>query len=90
MLHYYNSFLASSNTIVLFKKKLPFLRLGERFHIFRHTALTRWANSGIPLPVVQKWAGHSSVEMTMKYIHPSDEESIHWMKQFSQFKQEKA
>ncbi len=72
------------------KKKLPFLRLGERFHIFRHTALTRWANSGIPLPVVQKWAGHSSVEMTMKYIHPSDEESIRWMKQFSQFKQEKA
>ena len=72
------------------KKKLPFLRTGERFHIFRHTALTRWANSGIPLPVVQKWAGHSSVEMTMKYIHPSDEESIHWMKKFSQSEQERS
>lgn len=66
------------------KKQLPFLRIGERFHIFRHTAITRWANSGIPLPVVQKWAGHSSVEMTMKYVHPSDEESIQWMKKFSE------
>ena len=66
------------------KKLLPFLRMGERFHIFRHTAVTRWANSGVPLPVVQKWAGHSSIEMTMKYVHPSDEESIKWMEKFSQ------
>jgi integrase len=65
------------------KKHLPFLRRGERFHIFRHTAITRWANSGVPLPVVQKWAGHSSVEMTMKYVHPSDSESVEWMKKFS-------
>lgn len=65
------------------KKQLSFLRTGERFHIFRHTAITRWANSGVPLPVVQKWAGHSSVEMTMKYVHPSDEESTKWMRKFS-------
>ena len=66
------------------KKQLPFLRRGERFHIFRHTAITRWANSGVPLPIVQKWAGHSSVEMTMKYVHPSDEESTKWMQKFSE------
>jgi len=65
------------------KKHLPFLRTGERFHIFRHTAITLWANSGVPLPVVQKWAGHSSIEMTMKYVHPSEEESAKWMKKFS-------
>lgn len=65
------------------KKQLPFLRQGERFHIFRHTAITRWANSGVPLPIVQKWAGHSSVEMTMKYVHPSEEESAKWMERFS-------
>lgn len=69
------------------KKHLPFLRRGERFHIFRHTAITRWANSGVPLPVVQKWAGHSSVEMTMKYVHPSDSESVEWMKKFSDLTQ---
>jgi len=69
------------------KKQLPFLRTGHRFHIFRHTAITRWANSGVPLPLVQKWAGHSSIEMTMKYVHPSEEESIEWMKKFSDFTQ---
>ena len=65
------------------KKQLSFLRTGERFHIFRHTAITRWTNSGVPLSIVQKWAGHSSVEMTMKYVHPSDDESISWMKKYS-------
>ena len=69
------------------KKQLAFLRMGERFHIFRHTAITRWASSGVPLPVVQKWAGHSSVEMTMKYVHPLQEESVHWMKKFSDLTQ---
>lgn len=69
------------------KKQLPFLRMGERFHIFRHPTITRWANSGVPLPVVRKWAGHSSVEMTMKYVHPSQEESAQWMKKFSDFTQ---
>jgi len=69
------------------KKQLPFLKTGHRFHIFRHTAITRWANSGVPLPLVQKWAGHSSVEMTMKYVHPSEEESIKWMKKFSHLTQ---
>ena len=59
------------------------------FHIFRHTAITRWANSGVPLPVVQKWAGHSIVEMTMKYVHPSDEESTQWMEKFSRSGAEK-
>ncbi|GEM_PF-3957855 len=67
------------------KKQLPFLKSGHRFHIFRHTAITRWANSGVPLPLVQKWAGHSSIEMTMHYIHPSEEESVKWMKKFSHF-----
>lgn len=65
------------------KKRLPFLGAGHRFHIFRHTAITRWANSGVPLPIVQKWAGHSSIEMTMKYVHPSEEESAQWMNKFS-------
>jgi len=69
------------------KRQLSFLHSGQRFHIFRHTAITRWANSGVPLPIVQKWVGHSSIEMTMKYVHPSEEESAQWMKKYSDFTQ---
>lgn len=38
-------------------------------HSLRHTAITRWVNKGIPLPVVQKLARHSDIRTTMRYAH---------------------
>jgi integrase len=46
-------------------------------HSLRHHRITQWANNPrIPITVVQKWAGHSSLEVTQKYIHIRDEEAL--------------
>src|SRR5437879_2691020 len=37
----------------------------------RHTCITRWAKV-LPLPVVQKLAGHTSINTTMRYVHLND------------------
>lgn len=39
----------------------------QRTHRFRHTRATELLNSGVPLPVVQRYMGHLSPEMTMHY-----------------------
>lgn len=46
-------------------------------HSLRHYRITQWANNPrIPITVVQKWAGHSSLEVTQKYIHIRDEDAL--------------
>jgi integrase len=27
------------------------------------------AHAGVPIPVLQKWMGHSSIKTTMRYVH---------------------
>jgi integrase len=41
-------------------------------HTTRHTAITLLANSGASLPTVQKFSGHKSIQMVMRYTHHSD------------------
>jgi len=43
------------------------------FHQLRHTFCSRLADAGVPLPVIQKLAGHASITMTSRYTHPADE-----------------
>jgi integrase len=38
---------------------------------FRHTRITRWSKV-LPLPVVQRLAGHTDISTTMRYVHVSD------------------
>ena len=45
----------------------------SRTHNFRHTRATSLVNAGVPLPVVQRYFGHLSPTMTMRYIQISDE-----------------
>lgn len=46
-------------------------------HSLRHYRITLWANNArIPISVVQKWAGHSSLEITQHYIHLRDEDAL--------------
>jgi integrase/recombinase XerD len=46
-------------------------------HTLRHYRITQWANNPrIPITVTQKWAGHSSLEVTQWYIHIRDEEAL--------------
>lgn len=40
---------------------------------FRHTAATRWAERGMPLPTLAKILGHANLRSVMKYVHPSQE-----------------
>jgi integrase len=46
-------------------------------HSLRHYRITAWANNArIPITVVQKWAGHSSLEITQQYVHIRDEDAL--------------
>lgn len=38
-------------------------------HILRHTCATRLVRSGVDLPRVQRWLGHKSIQVTMRYAH---------------------
>ena len=39
-------------------------------HGLRHTALTWMADSGVPLYVLQRVAGHQDPAVTARYLHP--------------------
>lgn len=43
------------------------------FHALRHSFLTRLIQQSIPLPKVQKIAGHSNITTTALYLHFTDE-----------------
>jgi integrase len=44
-----------------------------RLYDLRHTALTRMAMAGVDLPTLRELAGHASIQMTMRYVHPTTE-----------------
>jgi integrase/recombinase XerD len=41
-------------------------------HQFRHTVGTRMINAGVPQPIVQRYLGHESPEMTARYAYIHD------------------
>ncbi|MGA2363000.1 MAG: tyrosine-type recombinase/integrase [Candidatus Aminicenantales bacterium] len=46
---------------------------GVRLHDLRHTAATKMVEAGVDLVTVSKILGHSSIQMTMRYAHPTPE-----------------
>jgi hypothetical protein len=42
-------------------------------HSLRHTMLTRLGESGVDVFTLMKIAGHSSVKVSERYVHPSSE-----------------
>lgn len=42
---------------------------GRTLHDPRHTAACEWVPHGVPLTTVQAWLGHSSIEITSRYLH---------------------
>jgi len=46
---------------------------GVRFHDLRHTAASRMIELGIDLVTVSKILGHSTIQMTMRYCHPTEQ-----------------
>lgn len=51
----------------------------------RHTCITRWAKT-MPLPIVQKLAGHTSIGTTMRYVHLNDADVVAAMKKADEAK----
>ncbi len=61
------------------------IQLRFRLYDLRHTALTRMAMAGIDLPTLKELAGHSQIQMTMRYVHPTPEHKRRAMKSFGRF-----
>ena len=62
--------------------KKPFRRCVERCgldpavitpHTMRHTAITKFAETGVDIRTVQEFSGHQTLEMAMRYTHARDE-----------------
>lgn len=43
------------------------------WHCNRHTAISRWVMAGVPIAAVAKFAGHSNLQMTLRYSHLAPE-----------------
>ncbi len=57
-----------------FKKTCEKAKIKElRFHDLRHTSATKMIEIGVDLVTVSKILGHSSIQMTMRYAHPTPE-----------------
>jgi integrase len=45
-----------------------------RLYDLRHTFATRAAASGVDLPTLASMLGHTKIQMTMRYVHPAEEQ----------------
>ena len=57
-----------------------------RLYDIRHTALSRMAMAGIDLPTLKELAGHSQIQMTMRYVHPTPEHKKHAIARLEQYR----
>ncbi|QOC54170.1 tyrosine-type recombinase/integrase [Caulobacter vibrioides] len=57
--------------------KLGFDISDVKLHTLRHTCLTKLARTSLPIHKIMQWAGHSSIEITVKrYAHLRPEETM--------------
>jgi len=60
-----------------FRKAMKRARVtGPTFHSLRHTFATQLIMQGIDIVTVQQLLGHKSIQMTMRYSHPTPEHKI--------------
>ena len=57
-------------------------------HSFRHTFLTRFSEAGADAFTIKKVAGHSSVTISERYIHPTPEGQERAFERFANLNQE--
>lgn len=56
-----------------------------RLYDLRHTALSRMAMSGMDLATLKEIAGHSQIQMTLRYVHPTPEHKLVAIQNFQKF-----
>jgi integrase len=59
-----------------------------RLYDMRHTFVTRCAAADMSLPTLAAILGHTSIQMTMRYVHPAAEEKRQAMQKFEKFRAE--
>ncbi len=52
--------------------------MGHYNHVLRHTFITEQLKAGVPLVMVSKLAGHTSVAMTQRYDQSTYDDAIRW------------
>jgi integrase len=57
---------------------------GRWCHCLRHSFATMCINKGIPLAIVSRWLGHSSIATTQIYFHNDTSESRRWSRAFDE------
>jgi integrase len=72
---YNNVLRALAKTVPLRDENGREVGLGKT-HRLRHTKATRLLEAGVPLPVVQRYLGHASPEMSMHYFHATEQELL--------------
>jgi integrase len=58
------------------RRVLRDIKLKFRLYDLRHTFGSRMAMAGVDLPTLKELMGHSTIAMTMKYVHPTPEHKI--------------
>ncbi|MGH9716435.1 MAG: tyrosine-type recombinase/integrase [Candidatus Acidiferrales bacterium] len=58
---------------------------GSCWHTMRHTFVSRLVMLGVPIPTIQKLAGHRSVQTTMRYAHLAPEHEKAEVERLSHF-----
>ncbi len=51
-----------------------------RWHDLRHTFASQLAMKNVPIPQLQQWLGHSTINMTMRYAHLAPGAGAHFIK----------
>lgn len=63
---------------------------GIRLYDFRHTFGSRSAMAGVDLPTLKELMGHSTITMTMRYVHPTPEHKREAVRKLERFNAEQS